>query len=306
MGKHFDTLVEATRTNIPAGKSSEMIKDYKSYLERIIEESALFELQIDPKDILNISGKKLDEYISYMRDYLDMSAKYGEHIITPFNITAIEDKISAVIMEKLGGNNYMFTICNRSETPGFENTLNIVTGNAKIFPVKNKMAVSANAEFYIYIDEKDILFNSPLIRDEALLDLGTAVNAYFQELVYIMDPENFIVQKESNQSRQIRERKEKNGGKRKKLDKTIMRPHYICLSENDLRDFMRSESKEPRAAHPVRGHMRKLMSEKYVNKRGQRVYIKQYFTGEGSITGVNGWNYQVYVKEAPNILVQYK
>ena len=88
--------------------------------------------------------------------------------------------------------------------------------------------------------------------------------------------------------------------------KTIMRPHYIILSEGDTRTFLSEESKVPRAPHPVRGHWRNLRSPKYIRKQGQRIYIKQYFTGEGNNQGENGWHYQVMVKEGLDKVVAYK
>jgi hypothetical protein len=68
---------------------------------------------------------------------------------------------------------------------------------------------------------------------------------------------------------------------------------------------LQSSSKEPRAAHPVRGHLRHLLSEKWTHKKGQTIFIRQYFTGEGRIYGPNGWTYEVMVKESPKKLVPY-
>ena len=309
MGKHFDTLVEITKKWIIEGKSSAHIKDYKSYLGGLINNCALFELPIDPKNILHVSGKDKDEFIRYMYDYFEMSNKYGEFILGPFPLTAIEDDISVVIMEKVGGNRFMATICNRGLERGFEelgNISSLVTGSVELNPNGKIMEIKSNSEFYATFNEKgDCYFNSPMIRNHSMYDLANAANAYVEELVYLMDPENFIIEKESNQSKGMRERKEKNGGKRNKLDKTVMRPHYICLSEEDLREFAKNESKEPIPAHPVRGHMRRLISEKFVKMKGQSIYIKQYFTGQGKIEARGGWNYQVYVKEAPNKIVPY-
>jgi hypothetical protein len=309
MGKHFDTLVEITKKWIIEGKNSAHIKDYKSYLEGLINNCALFELAIDPKEILHVSEKDKDEFVRYMYDYFEMSKKYGEFILSPFPLTAIEDDISVVIMEKLGGNRFMTTICNMGLERGFEelgSISSLVTGSVELNPNGKIMEIKSNSEFYATFNEKgDCYFNSPMIRNHSMYDLANAANAYVEELVYLMDPENFIIEKESNQSKGMRERKEKSSGKRKKLDKTIMRPHYICLSEEDLRDFVKNESKEPMPAHTVRGHMRRLISEKFVKMKGQSIYIKQYFTGQGKIMARGGWNYQVYVKEAPNKIVPY-
>lgn len=132
--------------------------------------------------------------------------------------------------------------------------------------------------------------------------LGTAI----EQLVYIMDPENFIIRKESNLSIQRREKDTRKGSAaRAPLRKTVIRPHYICLSAEDTASFLQSESKVPRPAHPVRGHWRRLMSEKFTHKHGQTIFVRQYFTGEGKIEGRDGWHYEVMVKEDPTRLVPY-
>ena len=82
-----------------------------------------------------------------------------------------------------------------------------------------------------------------------------------------------------------------------------MRPHYICLSERDTKGLLQDNEHCP--AHPVRGHWRTLMSEKFVNKQGQRIFIKQYFTGEGTIQSAGGWTYQVLVKDNFGELTPY-
>ena len=318
MGKHFDSLIETIKTRVEKGHSSEHIKDYRSYLEKIINNCALFELPIDPKDLLHVAGKNQEEFVAYWNDYMEMSKKYGEFVLTPFPMTAIEDNVSVVMMDKLGGNRFLFTMYLKgfevnNDLGGIINKViidnsisSLVTGYVELIPSGEKTRIDAYPEFYAnFHDDGRDYFNSEILRASAKKDLGYNANAYIEEIIYIMDPENFIIEKESNQSRGLRERKEKHGGKINNMNKTVMRPHYTCLSECDLRDFALNESTDPIAAHPVRGHIRKLMSEKFVKMQGQSIYIKQYFTGEGKIKGKNGWNYEVYVKEAPNKLTAY-
>ena len=131
-------------------------------------------------------------------------------------------------------------------------------------------------------------------------DVVNSAVAYMEQLIYIMDPENFIIRKESNQS--IHEtRKASLNPKRDQFRKTVIRPHYICLNEKELTDFLldNSKEKEPRAFHPVRGHWRNLISDYYKNKRGQKIFIEQYFRGKSNITGKDGWHYQVLIKTDP-------
>jgi len=118
---------------------------------------------------------------------------------------------------------------------------------------------------------------------------------FMHGVLYVMDADNFILRKENSQSR-VFDNKKKSKGRDSLLRKTIMRPHYICLGEQETADFLKNTAKEPRPAHPVRGHWRRLTSEKFKNKQGQTIFIRQYFTGSGQIQSAGGWTYQVYVK----------
>ena len=89
------------------------------------------------------------------------------------------------------------------------------------------------------------------------------------------------------------------------MRRTVMRPHCICLSENDLRDFLSAKSRHPIIAHPVRGHWRKLISERFVNKKGQLVFVKQHFRGCAAFDDIEGWRYNVMVKEGPERVREY-
>ena len=53
------------------------------------------------------------------------------------------------------------------------------------------------------------------------------------------------------------------------------------------------------------GHWRTLMSSRYVNIQGQRIFVKQYFTGQGCIEGNGGWHYKIMIKESPTQIVPY-
>jgi hypothetical protein len=140
----------------------------------------------------------------------------------------------------------------------------------------------------------------------AARELTDAVTAYLEEVIYIMDPANFIIEKRGPQARAA-ERKYSNKPKeRQKPRKTALRPHYICLSETDTKSFLGRESTEPRPIHPVRGHWKKLISPRYVNKQGQILHIQQYYRGKGTIDGKNGWHYTVMVKENPTCIVPYQ
>jgi len=132
--------------------------------------------------------------------------------------------------------------------------------------------------------------------------LTTHTISCIEQIIYITDPLNFIIKKEHKQSLGF----EKQGKSKKPvMRRTILRPHYICVSEEDAKEVLSSNSADPRPAHPVRGHWRTLMSDRFVNKKGSSIFIKQYFTGQGLVEGLDGYTYQIMIKESPTQLVAY-
>ena len=325
MGKHFDDLVEFTRKHaderevFPRGPLFEPyfggISSVKKYLEDVLNRVSLFEFPLQAEDIFPRSGKDHTDYRDYIRNYFDMSAEYNSVFLTPFNLTAVEDKTSVVILDKRQDNKYIVTNCISAERPitglpekftqaalgtltlGRPNTDGLIP--QEIIPV-----------FSAAVYKGEIVLAPPQGLDDACAqDLSSATTSYIEEVIYIMDPSNFIIYKENTASRQYREKQEKRAQTGKKpvdiICKTVMRPHYICLSEEDTSAFLKHESKEPRPAHPVRGHWRNLMSEKWTKKKGQRIYIAQYFTGQGQVDAPGGWTYKVMVKESPDKIIPY-
>ena len=309
MGRHFDALVEFAGRHIAKDElSTYHIPDVKKYLEDIVRKAVLFEFPLLAQDIFPKSGKNNDEYSRYLHDYFVMSQQYGSFFITPFPLTAVEDSVSVVIMDNLDSGKYLITIC-ISDVAELDdqrfNTSVVCCGYAELEPPVSGALVRgiASPQFVGTACKNERVHLAKGGFEGAQQDLQTAMASYIEQVVYIMDPENFIFRKESRESRKFNNTKRKK--KNKVLQKTVLRPHYIILSEKDTSAFLRNKSKHPRPAHPVRGHWKKLRSEKYVNKRGQRIYIKQYFTGKGEIEAEGGWNYEVMIKESPTKIVAY-
>jgi len=313
MGKHFDTLVEFTKRHIKKAEKSLGHYDVKQRLEEVINQATLFEIPFDSRDILPISEKNNKEYQEYLCDYFDMSKKYGSFFLTPFPVTAIEDNDGVVIFRKTGYDSY-FVVSAHSEmlhTDRPNNYDTLFCGNTRIqTPDRNKIAIAQFVQPHFgALAEKGIRNPRVSIERKEFFsaishDLQRHAHSYIEENVYIMDPENFIIRKESNQSRRIKERK--GHKKNKKLEKTVMRPHYIILSEQDTGDLFRGQAKEPRPAHPVKAHWRTLLSQRYINKKGQKIFVPQYFTGNGKINGTGGWTYEVMIKKSPDKIVTYE
>jgi len=298
MGRHFDTLVELIKV---APESSRWLYP-KEYYASLLAKTALFEFPMGAQEILPGTGKDQTQYNKYLGEYFDISHQYGKEFITPFDTTGIEDPDSVVILEPRS-KGFRATLCYDSSSLVLLATADVTIDR----PDENGKILVTTVPLYSlsYLEGVKLPNNTMCDNREgvncAAQDFTTATISFLEEVVYIMDPANFIIEKETTQSRKLRER----GKQHNKPAKTVMRPHYICLSEEDTRNFLRDTAKEPRPAHPVRGHWRSLLSPRYVNKQGQRIYIQQYFTGNGSIEGVGGWSYQVFVKEDPVTIHKY-
>lgn len=116
MGKHFDTFVELTRElaksrsglpNVPSFDKS--LGHYADYLESVVRDAVLFELPITPQQLYQ--GRNDQEYIEYLHDYLNESAKHGAFFLTPFDLAAIEYPESVTLVQKRAQQNYQVMTC---------------------------------------------------------------------------------------------------------------------------------------------------------------------------------------------------
>jgi len=314
MGKHFDGLVEVVKKHLTSEESgSAYIPRVKDYLTRLVNRATLFEFPLNAEEIRPQSDKK-EGYQDYLADYFDLSKDNGCFFITPFNITAIEDPVSVVIADNITDNEYLLTQAISTEKPINGKLTKIYTiscshiwttikkGERNMFENHIKgdfyAAVGGNKRIPISLET---LY--PDEQEKLISDFNTGLISYFEECIYIMDPQNFIIKKESNQSKKIRTKNKKPRKQKQGLRKTTMRPHYICLSNEDTTELFRG--KTDRSIRPVRGHWRKLTSEWYKEMRGKVIHVPQYYKGKGEIEA-EGWNYQVMLKTEPGKLTPYK
>ncbi len=300
MGKSFDALIEFTKTQLRDDEKANIIGPVKPFLEDIIKEAALFEFPMIVEKLIPSTGKNRDEYSRYVGDYFALSKQNNQHLILPYTTTAIEDSMSAIILREIDTNNNYFVVSSIMD----KGVQSISVSYAKIDEPRPKVYVEVSNLFSKNFFQGIPQPSNPL---QMASCVGKDTIAFVDQLVYLMDPGNFLILKENNSSKKLTS---KSNGKKKKrefLRKTVMRPHYICLNEDDTKDFFRNKTKEPRGAHPVRGHLRRFKEDStyFTKMRGKTRFIKQYFTGEGQITGVNGWNYEVMVKESPTIITPY-
>lgn len=312
MGVHFDGLVELVKNNIRSTEcaTNDMgltaIPSIKAYLEGLITKTKLFDFPILAQNIAPKLDLEKEAYGKYIDDYLDLSSRFGRHLITPFKSVSIEDAESVVFFENLKGNNYRVTIYNDPSFKRFSLPSGLLIGDILIgkpdihqFPCKVDFLYSN-----LQKDGRKVYIPSNMSGGTIVSsDLVRGAVSFIDQLVYIMDPANFIVEKESNASKKQTEKEmsRKSGI----LRKTINRPHYICLSEQDIKSFLQNESNEAYSAHPVIGYYKTLSSPRWKNKQGQEIFVGQYWTGDAEIIGRNGWNYRVFIKTAPDKVVPY-
>jgi len=319
MGQHFDTLVEVVNKCMGGNEKAPGMPDVREYFRSLVRRFTLFEFPLDPKDIFPNSGKDKEEYGRYVWDYFSMSEQYDKFLITPFKFTAIEDPLSVVFLDPMAYGRYRVTFSRiNHELMEGKNGLSadVVCGDVSVAKSKDHerpiiMDIMPLYLVHVFEGKRNvggvINPNNFLLHPAASLDLSTATNSFIEEVIYLMDPANFIVEKRHKQCELERERRERKKGKGPEiLQKTIVRPHYICLSEDEMRDFFRERSKEARPVRPVAGHWKTLISERFVNKRGQRIFVAQYYRGEGIMEGAGGWRYQVWLKESPTKIRPYK
>ena len=125
---------------------------------------------------------------------------------------------------------------------------------------------------------------------------------YLGMVAYIMDPDNFIIERQSTQCRQLqtrldnhRENSGSSGNCQEPLRRTRMRPHYRVNTAGEVGRIFHQQGRK--RIHPVRRHTRILHSAKFVNKQYAELVIPQHHRGQGVIEDLDGWRYQVMLKD---------
>ena len=111
-GQHYNTLVHILNKGyIKGGEKAGGLSNVGEYLHKIVEKCFLITLPIESEGIFSITDKSKNEFLDDVLDFFDLSEEYGELILTPFPITAIEDKESLVILDKNHNGNCIVTMC---------------------------------------------------------------------------------------------------------------------------------------------------------------------------------------------------
>jgi hypothetical protein len=332
MGIHLNKLIYFLKRHldveheIPESHSDTRLYQMglKGYLEDLVRRAALFEIPILAEHIQDETEKDDDEFDEYWKEYFQFSKKYGEFFITPFRLTAVEDSSSVVFLEKLKEGGFISTSAAYRPNPG---ELELMCGYVLPHKLEERHGFffQAASLFHTIMDDKGnvrkIFDENPILTDigrgimfrnkkkekyegtiAAVRSVKDHTISCMAQVAYIMDPGNFIIRKQSTECLKHNQKKSKR--KRNMLKTTRLRPHYICLSTEDLRAFLKDNSSEPFPAHPVHGHRRYFKNlEVFINKNpGDWIDIDQYLTGDG-IVHRQGWNYEVMIKETKPIKV---
>jgi len=268
MGKHFDSLTELLKHNCIADDEKLGAYKVKEYLPRIARDAALFEIPLNGEEMMQKSGKSDPEYAQYLTDYFKISKRHGKHLITPFKLTAIEDKHSVVFLENIADNMYTLTMCWSEEKSTVVQGGRLVINRDEqtdMFPTRVE-----DAMFPIVIEgDKRVLTLAPFMGGFIAGDLVNGAVAYIEQLAYIMDPATFIVQKQ-----------EKGKGK----------SNYLCFDENELNTFLH-QNPANEYSYPLKG---------FWNAKEKDV-LGQAFKGKSNLVKDN-FNYQVLIKINPTTL----
>jgi hypothetical protein len=237
MGKHFDRIIDLM-------KKKDLINDkpVRNYLEDILNRAALFDFPLNSEKLRPKMDMTEPEYIDYMRDFFETSRKYGSFFLMPFEATAIEDPDSVVIMDRKKDDEYIVTVCEHSIHQKLQKPLESLQVFSLRFddPMANLVSDYNPIFDAVFFDGKKSNIEIPLFH---LCDVvATGALAFMKTSAYIMDPENFIIRREANHARK---KIAKNEGRKKNiLRKTDVRPHYICMGYDFIKNTLENEKRE--------------------------------------------------------------
>ena len=299
MGKHFDGLVKLLNDRKSEFQRLRSGKDSGQEIKDIIDRAHLFEFGISSNDVFAFSGKEQEEYVQCLKKFYDLSLQYQRRLLTPFETTAIEDLESVVILDPTPDEFGVFNFLIGEESEE-EKRYDVVNGKIEL----GEMDSQGNV--YLYLYERDFNLFLDGIRQQISLGeedfkrvVSTCVTSFIKEDAYIMDPRNFIIEKTQTQSKLVDKKYQHKTKSRQRSRATIMRPHYIVMGEKETVSFYKDTSNEPGTIRPVRGYVKTLVSDRFVNKKGQELHIAQYNRGRGNIDGSGGWYYKLLLKKDP-------
>jgi len=269
-------------------------------LERVLRRAALFLLPAAPHTFLPKSWEE------------DEVEFYQENFFLPFQTIAIEDSASLTLLtdpeEGLTGSDkprnfieilsmnlssleafrehgstteaealrLMGQMPPESLCVAFGQLAVIIKPGGKVFTVGvTNRAVVATPNGVLYDTDVQSGDGFSGVNECALRNATTA----WQEVMYLNNPERFVVQVVNTGAA-------KKASGSQKIKRSHQRPHYILMSVGELRKTLGvyDHTDRHQSSHWRKRHFRRLVDDRFVNKKGQVVIVKQAWIGPEEAT----------------------
>lgn len=253
-----------------------------SFLRSVITESKLFDLPGIPEEFLPKNPDNMEFY--------------NDHFFLPFPTVAVEDKQSLVVLKDLEHNQvglksrrFFFEAVPMSTL--FDHNEMSALARSKYAPDQVMLSVGTiqdlvyydtglRAYGYVYASglySKDPNKVAPLTEIPKKFhndSLKSAICA-IEEIMYFNDPNRFIVEVTPTKVRH---------SSGSKITRSHERPLYVILTPKEIKirtglSGSSNRSGSSKRAHPRRRHYRTLRSEKFVNKQGQVIEVRETWVG---------------------------
>lgn len=282
-------------------KLAKLVEKKLPPLVDFVESAKLFVFDGVPHEVL---PKELnDEEVGLLKDVFFL----------PFRTTAVEDKAGVVIIrdEEKGQigigkkrSFLVFDVLSRNTLKAYrddsKNTVDLPEGEefyCLTIGGVDQVVVEGGKKFLLgghidrlYMSDGDDTKEVPgagVVKeavDSFLINSATAL----QEVFYFNNPGRFVV--ESSNARWLR------GHNKGRVRRSHERPNYVLLKPKEIRSLMKLpepvSGRGSPAPHERRTHLRTLTSERFVNKRGQRILIPATWVGPSEMT-VGSKHYKV-------------
>lgn len=294
MGLHFDTLIDMVENHIREEDSSNDVYDTKNRIPNIkehlidlVSRTTLLEFPLNAEQLLPRSGLTKKAHNQRMLDYFTFSEKLGCYFYLPFEVTAVEDDDSVVIVEHLEDIIFRVTSCRADKIDKHE-IITFELGTVDFQkPVQMPMYFPVLPLYVAMIEDgirKPGDFFDSRIRKYSAKDLMTSAVSYVEQIVYTMEPENLLFEKKKKCA-------QKNG-----WAKTDRRINYLCMSQKDAFELL--------------GQNKEMI---YIEEKGpdrylynQRELMTKIINDNAAVITPDNWQLTLMVKEKPGIIIPYK
>lgn len=337
MGIHFDALVNIGTQNSPkrgllpsdtivASMFNNTPIPMKTYLNRVLNQAALFDITLKAEDIKEKFEAEQEElasldkegtpknYNDYLKEYHHFSTNYDKFMLMPYNVTAIEDESSVVLLEEVVHGAYRTVVCEKHS----KSNISLYSGVTFMSIEDGQLKYQGMPDFYFGLGKKAVArgldeippvpIKNPFTHavekyispEEATSrSLGTAAKAFYEQCCYIIDPANFVLEEQPKsylKTKAVRE-SERLRGQRPRPLKTQKRPKYRPFTKDGIVAYQKQVAPKSEEFVPVIGYYRTFHSDKFKNMQGKTIWVNQHHRGDIKFaTEDQKKHYSVHVK----------